>query len=165
MKAPALDESSGLALAAAYRAWMSAFSTRQQLAILVVFLLSVLSGVAHYAGFPAVAAFVISGVALAGLAIVALAGNAVENFAGISLARKGQSGLAISIVKSSVSQIAVFLFPLLILISLLFAVSLTFVLAPIWIGALVMTGIALWQISGDGETNPFERAALIAFYQ
>ena len=49
--------------------------------------------------------------AFAGLVIVAIAGNAVENVAGITLARKGKMDDAISIVKNSVAQIAAFLFP------------------------------------------------------
>ena len=56
--------------------------------------------------------------AFAGLVIVAIAGNAVENTAGLVLAWKGRSDLAISVVKNSVAQIAAFLFPLLVLISL-----------------------------------------------
>ena len=57
--------------------------------------------------------------AFAGLVIVAIAGNAVENVVGISLAAKGKTDLAISVVKNSVAQIAVFLFPALVLMSLL----------------------------------------------
>src|SRR3954453_13327953 len=45
--------------------------------------------------------------AFAGLVIVAIAGNAVENVVGVVLAAKGQSDLAISVVKNSVAQIAV----------------------------------------------------------
>ena len=55
--------------------------------------------------------------AFAGLVIVAIAGNAVENAAGLVLAWKGRADLAISVVKNSVAQIAAFLFPLLVLIS------------------------------------------------
>ena len=61
--------------------------------------------------------------AFAGIVIVAIAGNAVENVAGIVLARKGQSDLAICVVKNSVAQIAAFLFPALVLISLLFSTA------------------------------------------
>ena len=43
--------------------------------------------------------------------IVAIAGNAVEHAVGIVLAAKGQSDLAISVVKNSVAQIAAFLYP------------------------------------------------------
>ena len=102
--------------------------------------------------------------AFAGLVIVAIAGNAVENAAGIVLALKGQSDLAISVVKNSVAQIAAFLYPLLVLVSLLFATSLTFALAPVYIGALIGTAIIVWQITSDGEATPFEGAALIAAY-
>jgi Ca2+:H+ antiporter len=102
--------------------------------------------------------------AFAGLVIVAIAGNAVENTAGITLALKGQSDLAISVVKNSVAQITAFLFPALVLVSLLFETSLTFALAPVYIGALLLTGLALWQITGDGEATRFEGVALIALY-
>ena len=102
--------------------------------------------------------------AFAGLVIVAIAGNAVENVAGIALALKGRADLAISVVKNSVAQIAAFLFPVLVLVSLLTASSLTFALAPIFIGALFGTAILVWQITGDGEATPFEGAALIATF-
>jgi Ca2+:H+ antiporter len=102
--------------------------------------------------------------AFAGLVIVAIAGNAVENVAGVVLAAKGQSDLAISVVKNSVSQIATFLFPLLVLVSLVFATPLTFALPALLIGALVLTAIAIWQITGDGEATIFEGLALIALY-
>jgi Ca2+:H+ antiporter len=100
----------------------------------------------------------------AGLVLVAIAGNAVENATGVILASKGEADLAISIVKNSVSQIAAFLFPALVLVSLLFAHTLTFQLAPVYIGALLLTALAIWQITGDGEAAAFEGAALIGLY-
>ena len=102
--------------------------------------------------------------AFAGLVIVAIAGNAAENTAGVVLALKGQSDLAISVVKNSVAQITAFLFPALVLVSFLFATPLTFALAPIYIGALLLSGLALWQITSDGEASGFEGVALIALY-
>jgi Ca2+:H+ antiporter len=112
---------------------------------------------------PAVASLGVSK-AFAGLVIVAVAGNAVENFTGIFLAAKGKSDLAISVVKNSVAQIAAFLFPALVLTSLLFSTHLTFALAPVYIGALFLTAIVVWQITGDGEAQMFEGLALIAIY-
>jgi Ca2+:H+ antiporter len=102
--------------------------------------------------------------AFAGLVIVAIAGNAVENTTGIVLALKGEADLAISVVKNSVAQITAFLFPALVLVSLLFATPLTFKLDPVYIGALLLTGIALWEITGDGEATRFEGVALISLY-
>ena len=100
----------------------------------------------------------------AGLVIVATAGNAVEHAVGVVLAAKGQSELAISVVKNSVAQIAAFLYPLLVLVSLLTATTLTFALAPVYTGALLGTSVIVWQITGDGEATPFEGAALIAAF-
>jgi len=102
--------------------------------------------------------------AFAGLVIVAIAGNAVENFTGLVLARKRQHDLAISVVKNSVAQIAAFLFPVLVLVSLLFANHLTFVIAPVYVAALALTAIAVWQVTGDGEAVAFEGWALVAIY-
>jgi Ca2+:H+ antiporter len=102
--------------------------------------------------------------AFAGIVIVAIAGNAVENVAGLVLAHKGKSDLAISVVKNSVAQIAAFLFPALVLISLLLSHHLTFALDPIYIGALLVSALAVWQITGDGEAAAFEGWALVALY-
>jgi Ca2+:H+ antiporter len=102
--------------------------------------------------------------AFTGLVIVAIAGNAVENVVAIQLARKRQYELALSVVKNSVSQISCFLFPALVLISLLFTEHLTFVIDPVYMGALALTAIAVWQITGDGEAVLFEGMALVAFY-
>jgi Ca2+:H+ antiporter len=102
--------------------------------------------------------------AFAGLVIVAIAGNAVENTAGLVLAWKGRSDLAISVVKNSVAQIAAFLFPLLVLISFLLATTLTFALAPVYIGALLVMALAMWQVTADGEAAAFEGWALVALY-
>jgi len=112
---------------------------------------------------PAVDALGISK-AFTGLVIVAIAGNAVENVVGITLAAKGQNDLAISVVKNSVAQIAVFLYPALVLLSLFFEHRLTFVIGPVAIGALVLMAISVWQITGDGEAVAFEGWALVALY-
>jgi len=99
-----------------------------------------------------------------GLVIVGIAGNAVENVVGIALAHKGQNDLAISVVKNSVAQIAVFLFPALVLLSLFFATRLTFVLPTVYIAALFLMAISVWQVTQDGEAAPFEGLALVGFY-
>jgi len=102
--------------------------------------------------------------AFAGLVIVAIAGNAVENVTAFVLARGGKSDLAISVVKNSVAQIAAFLFPALVLISQLFTTHLTFAIQPVYIGALLLTSLAVWQITGDGEAAAFEGWALTGTY-
>jgi Ca2+:H+ antiporter len=102
--------------------------------------------------------------AFAGLVIVAIAGNAVENTTGLTLAWKRRFDVAISVVKNSVAQIAAFLYPLLVLISFALATNLTFALSPVYVGALALTALAVWQVTGDGEALAFEGWALVAMY-
>ena len=112
---------------------------------------------------PAIATFHVSQ-AFAGLVIVAIAGNAVEHVSGVVLAWRGRSDMAISVVKNSVAQIAAFVFPALVLISFALSTTLTFALAPVYVGALALTAVAVWQVTGDGETAAFEGWALVALY-
>jgi Ca2+:H+ antiporter len=112
---------------------------------------------------PAVEALGISK-AFTGLVIVAIAGNAVENVVGVQLAWKRQSDLAISVVKNSVAQIAAFLYPALVLISLAFENQLTFASPLVLTVALVFAALALWQITGDGEATLFEGFSLVSLY-
>ena len=102
--------------------------------------------------------------AFAGVVVVGIAGNAVENTTGIVLALKGEADLAISVVMNSVAQVTAFLFPALVLVSLLFETHLTFNLGPVYIGGLLLTGLALWQITSDGEGTRFEGVALVSLY-
>ena len=105
--------------------------------------------------------------AFTGLVIVAIAGNAVENFVGIQLAWKRRYDLAISVVKNSVAQIAAFLYPALVLISMFFSTHLTFGLSSnglVLVVALVFAALAIWQITGDGEAAGYEGLALVATY-
>ena len=112
---------------------------------------------------PAVEALGISK-AFTGLVIVAIAGNAVENVVAVQLAWKRQNDLAISVVKNSVAQIACFLYPVLVIVSLAFEDRLTFVIDPVYLGALALTAIALWQITGDGRAVLYEGMALVSLY-
>jgi Ca2+:H+ antiporter len=105
--------------------------------------------------------------AFTGLVIVAIAGNAVENVVGIQLAWKQRSDLAISVVKNSVAQIAAFLYPALVLISMLFSQHLTFGIPSnglVLVVGLVFAALAIWQITGDGEAAGYEGLALVATY-
>ena len=102
--------------------------------------------------------------AFIGLVIVAIAGNAVENVVGVVLAAKGKAELAVSVVKNSVAQIAAFLYPALVLLSLFFDPSLTFVTSPVYAAALALTALGVWQITGDGEATEFEGYALVGLY-
>lgn len=100
----------------------------------------------------------------AGLVVAGIAGYAIPNIVGVTLAGRGESELAISVIKNSVAQLNAVVFPLSVLVSLLFAERMTFVLSPVLIAALALSSIAIWQITGDGRAMPFEGWALVALY-
>src|SRR5215212_2489554 len=103
--------------------------------------------------------------AFAGLVIVAIAGNAVENVVGIQLAIKNKMDYAISIVLNSSLQVALALTPILVLLSYFFTpVALTLVLPPLLVVALALTAILSALIVYDGESNWLEGLALVGLY-
>lgn len=103
--------------------------------------------------------------AFAGLVIVAIAGNAVENVIGIRLAIKNKVDYAISIVLNSSLQVALALTPILVLLSYFFTpVALTLVLPPLLVVALALAAILSALIVYDGESNWLEGLALIGLY-
>jgi Ca2+:H+ antiporter len=113
---------------------------------------------------PAIKALGISQ-AFAGLVVVAIAGNAVENVVGIQLALKNKPDFAISVILNSSLQVALALTPILVLLSFFFTpVALTLVLPPLLVVSLALTAILSALIVYDGESNWLEGLALIGLY-
>ena len=103
--------------------------------------------------------------AFAGLVIVAIAGNAVENVVGVQLAYKGNSEYAFSVVLNSPLQISLVLAPVLVLVSVIFGLgSLTLVFSPLLVAALLAAVVLAAFISFDGESTWLEGATLVALY-
>jgi Ca2+:H+ antiporter len=102
--------------------------------------------------------------AFAGLVIVAIAGNAVENVVGIQLALKNQADYALSVILQSPLQIALVVAPLLVLLSPLVGASFTLVLSPLLIAVLIMAVVITVLVVLDGESNWLEGATLIVLY-
>ena len=102
--------------------------------------------------------------AFAGLVIVAIAGNAIENVVGIQLAYRNKADFAMSVIIQSPLQIALVLAPALVLLSLLTATTLTLVFAPMLVVAVAVTVIAVAFVVFDGESTWLEGVTLIALY-
>jgi Ca2+:H+ antiporter len=103
--------------------------------------------------------------AFAGIVIVAIAGNAVENVAGIRLAAKNRPDYAMSVILNSSLVIALCVIPALVLLSFfLHGALLTLVLPPLLIAALLLTTLTTAIIVNDGETIWLEGVALIGLY-
>jgi Ca2+:H+ antiporter len=101
----------------------------------------------------------------AGLVIVAIAGNAIENLVGIQLAVRNQTDYAVSVILNSSLQIALGLFPLLVLLSyFLGGAILSFVLPPMLLVSLALAVIVTAFIVFDGESIWMEGLALIGLY-
>ncbi len=101
----------------------------------------------------------------AGLVVVAIAGNAIENLVGIQLAWRNQADYAVSVILNSSLQIALGLFPLLVLLSFVLGGSiLTFILSPLLVAVLALSVIVTAFIIYDGESIWLEGLALIGLY-
>ncbi|MDQ1740386.1 MAG: Ca2+:H+ antiporter [Pseudonocardiales bacterium] len=102
--------------------------------------------------------------AFAGLVIVAIAGNAIENVVGIQLAFRNKADFAMAVIIQSPLQVALVLAPALVLLSLLTATTLTLVFAPMLVVAVCVTVVAVAFVVFDGESTWLEGATLIALY-
>lgn len=117
-----------------------------------------------YALEPAMASLHISD-AFAGLVIIAIAGNAIENVVGIQLALKNRSKFAFAVVINSPLQIALVLAPLIVILSQVLGLApFTLVFSPMLVVSVVIAVIMSAFITFDGESNWIEGAALIAVY-
>ena len=100
----------------------------------------------------------------AGLVIVAIAGNAVENVVGVQLAARNRADFAISVIVTSSLQVALALTPVLVFASLLFATHLTLVFPTLLALVLLISSILGALVVNDGESIWQEGAVLVGFY-
>ncbi|WP_071458565.1 calcium/proton exchanger [Bacillus massilinigeriensis] len=99
-----------------------------------------------------------------GVIIVAIVGNAAEHASAILMAYKNKMDVAVEIAVGSTLQIAMFVAPLLVLISLLFEKSMPLVFTLPELIAMVTAVFLTIVISNDGETNWFEGLTMLAAY-
>jgi len=103
--------------------------------------------------------------AFTGLVIVALAGNAVEHVVGIQLMAANKPDYAISVIMNSSLQIALFLIPVLVLLSLVLGGAyLTLVVSPLLLVALGLAALLGTIIIYDGKSTWLEGLALVGLY-
>jgi len=156
--------------AAAARAEEHADGARWPLALAVV-MLAVTGGLAAYVSDlfvdalqPAMSALHISD-AFAGLVVVAIAGNAVENSVGVKLAWRNQADHVLSVVLNSPLQIALVLAPILVLISpLIGGPAFTLVFNPMLVASMTLSTVAVAYLVSDGESDWLEGATMVGLY-
>jgi Ca2+:H+ antiporter len=101
----------------------------------------------------------------AGLVIVAIASNAVENVVGVQAMARNKGDLAVSLILNSSLQVALALTPALVLASLVLGGStLTLVLSPLLVAALALATLLTALEVTDGESTWLEGVALVGLY-
>ncbi|CAM4336126.1 cation transporter [Bacillus manliponensis] len=99
-----------------------------------------------------------------GVIIVAIVGNAAEHASAIIMAYKNKVDIAVEIAVGSTLQIAMFVAPVLVILSMFFTTKmpLVFTLPEL---VVMVTGVFLTiAILNDGDTNWFEGLTLLAAY-
>jgi Ca2+:H+ antiporter len=102
--------------------------------------------------------------AFAGLVIVAIAGNAVENVVGIQLAARNKMDYALPVILQSPVQIALVLAPIAVLAAPAVGATFTLVLSPLLIAVLIIAVLVTVIVVFDGESNWYEGLSLVALY-
>ncbi len=100
-----------------------------------------------------------------GVIVVAIIGNAAEHSTAILVARKNRMDLAMGIAIGSSIQIALFVGPLLVLLSYFIAPSpMNLVFTPAEVLAVTLSVLICAQVANDGESNWMEGVQMLAVY-
>ncbi|MGE8203074.1 calcium/proton exchanger [Heyndrickxia sp. NPDC080065] len=99
-----------------------------------------------------------------GIVIVAIVGNAAEHASAILMAFKNKMDIAIEIAFGSTLQIAMFVAPVLVILSLFFTSNMPLVFTLPELVAMAASVLLTIVLVNDGETNWFEGATLLAAY-
>jgi len=99
-----------------------------------------------------------------GVVIVAIVGNAAEHASAIIMAYKNKLDITVEIAVGSTLQVAMFVAPLLVLVSLFFPISMPLVFTMPELVTMVTAALLMIILSNDGETNWFEGGTLLAAY-
>jgi Ca2+:H+ antiporter len=99
-----------------------------------------------------------------GVIVIPIVGNVAEHLVGVQAAIKNQMDLSMTISFGSSTQIALFVAPLLVFISLFFGPELTLFFSLFEVAVLLLSVIIASLISVDGESNWIEGAMLLGVY-
>jgi Ca2+:H+ antiporter len=100
-----------------------------------------------------------------GVIVVAIVGNAAEHWVAILVAFKNKMDLAVNIAVGSSAQIALFVAPVLVIVSFFIGVGpMPLVFNGFELGAVLIAILVANVITHDGESNWFEGVQLLALY-
>ncbi len=99
-----------------------------------------------------------------GIIIIPLIGNVAEHLVAVQVAKKNQIELSLAVSLGSSIQIALFVAPALVFVSLLFGQTLLLIFNTFELIALFAASVIAALIALDGESNWLEGAMLLAVY-
>lgn len=99
-----------------------------------------------------------------GVIFVAIIGNAAEHASAITVAMKNKMDLALQVSIGSATQIAMFVAPALVLVSLLFQEKMSLIFSTFELSAIIFSVFIVNSIVEDGESNWFEGVQLLMAY-
>lgn len=99
-----------------------------------------------------------------GIIIVAIVGNAAEHASAITMAMKDKMDVSVEIAVGSTLQVAMFVTPVLVLISLFMPEPMALVFTIPELVAMIAASLLVINLCNDGESNWFEGLLLFAAY-
>jgi Ca2+:H+ antiporter len=100
-----------------------------------------------------------------GVIVVAIVGNAAEHWVAVLVAFKNKMDLAVNIAVGSSAQIALFVAPILVLVSFVLGPSpMPLVFNGFELGAIVLAVLIANYVTSEGESTWFEGVQLLAVY-
>jgi Ca2+:H+ antiporter len=112
---------------------------------------------------PTVAALGVSRIFI-GMFVVAIVGNAAEHAAAVLFAIRNKMDIALEIAFGSSTQIALFVAPLLVFVSLAIGHPMDFVFSPFEVAAVGLSTVIVAVAISDGRTNWLEGLQLLGAY-
>jgi Ca2+:H+ antiporter len=99
-----------------------------------------------------------------GIIFIPIIGNVAEHLVAVQVALKNKMALSVEIAVASSLQVALFVAPVLVFVSLLFGHNLTLTFNQVELLALIAGVLIAALVSADGESNWLEGTELLAVY-
>lgn len=99
-----------------------------------------------------------------GVVFVAIIGNAAEHTSAVTVAMKNKMDLALQVSIGSATQIAMFVAPVLVLVSMFFKTQMSLVFNTFELVAIIFSVFIVNSVVEDGESNWFEGVQLLMAY-
>ena len=98
------------------------------------------------------------------MVVVAIAGNAAENFGAVLMGWRNRMDLALTITQGSSLQIALLVAPMVVVISHFSSRPLDLIFTPLEVAAVTLSTLVVAVVTLDGTSDWFEGVLLLVLY-